>query len=120
MANVQKLFDSESPYLKAADHAGMNKTCTIKNAGIDTLNFPDQPPQDGAWIDIGASKPVWLSKTNGRTLIGAFGNTTEEWLQKKVLVTTKDYDINGKKTTGWLIIPLTDKPTPGFEDDIPF
>jgi hypothetical protein len=112
------MFDSESPYLKAADHAGMNRQCVIKNAGTDVLNIPGKPEQPGAWIDIGAKKPIWLSKTNGRTLIGAFGNSTEEWLQKKVLVTTKEYNMEGKNTTGWVIIPLLDEK--GFDDEIPF
>jgi len=119
MANVQRMFESESPYLKAADHEGINRQCIIKNAGTDTLNFDGKPPQEGAWIDVGAEKPIWLSKTNGRTLIGAFGNTTEEWLQKKVLLTTKDYTMEGgKKTAGWLVIPMLDDK--GFDDKIPF
>lgn len=120
MANVEKLFASDSPYLKAADHVGLNKQCVIKNAGTDTLSFPDKQPQDGAWIDVGAAKPIWLSKTNGRTLIAAYGGDTAGWLQKKVLVTTKDYTMEGgKKTTGWVIIPMLDD-AKGFDDSIPF
>jgi hypothetical protein len=119
MADVSTLFTSESPYLKAADHPGFNRQCTIKGSGTDTLNFPGKDPQPGAWINIGGSKPIWLSKTNGRALIGAFGKETSDWIGKKVLVTTKDYTLEGgKQTTGWLIIPMTQDD--GFDDEIPF
>jgi hypothetical protein len=114
------MFASESPYLKAADHETINRQCIIKNAGTDTLNFDGKPPQDGAWIDVGAEKPIWLSKTNGRTLVGAFGNKTEEWIGNKVLITTRPYNMEGKKTVGWVITPLLEQKSPGFDDDIHF
>jgi hypothetical protein len=118
--DVTKMYESEAPYLKAVDHEGMNRQCVIKDAGTDTLNFPGKAPQEGCWINVGAAKPIWLSKTNGRTLVGAYGGNTGDWLQKKVLVTTRPYDMEGKKTVGWVITPLLDRPAPGFNDDIPF
>lgn len=121
MANVGTMFDSDSPYLKASDNDGMNRQMVIKAAGLDTLNFPDQPPKEGIFIDVGASKPIWLSKTNGRMLCGAFGLETDEWVGKKILLTVKHYDIEGKKSIGWITTPMVETANGAdFDDDIPF
>ena len=120
MTDVSKMFESESPWAKAADHKGLNKTLVIEDTGTDTLSFDGQPDRDIVWVKLEkTSKPIVLSKTNGSVLVGAFGNHIEEWKQKKVLLTTKDYNFDGKQSTGWILTPILDDGK-DFDDDIPF
>jgi hypothetical protein len=118
MTDVSKMFESDSHWMKAADHDGMNKQLTIKDTGTDTISFDGQPDKDIVWIQLDkAPKPIILSLTNGRTLVGAFGGDIEGWKQKRVLLTTKEYDIEGKKSVGWITTPLLEEDP---DDDIPF
>ena len=110
---------SSSPYLKAADHAGLNKIVTVKSADVDEVTWPDGKTETVYVIDIGKEKPIKLSKTNMRTMVGIGGNNTDDWAGKKVVLATRDYDIDGKATTGWTVsaVPTSDD---GPDDDIPF
>lgn len=118
MTDVSKMFETESPWAKAADHEGLNKTLRIEEVGTDTLSFEGQPDKDIVWIKLEkTSKPIVLSKTNGAALVGAFGGTIEDWKQKKVLLTTKKYNFDGKVTIGWIVTPLVDE---DYDDEIPF
>ena len=119
MTDVTKFFESDSPYAKAADHKGLNKTLAIEDVGTDRRSFDGEPDRDIVWVKLEkTSKPIVLSKTNGSVLVGAFGGTIEEWKGKKVLLTTKDYQFDGKSSTGWITTPILDNGE--YEDDIPF
>ena len=121
MTDVTKMFETDSPWMKAADHAGLNKQLLIEDVGLDELNYPGEAPKQIVWVKLEkAPKPIVLSKTNGSVLVGAFGGKMEDWKQKKVLLTTRDYSIDGKNTTGWVITPLLADKSTGFDDDIPF
>jgi hypothetical protein len=109
-------LQSSSPHLKASEHAGYNKQCEIKTAGTDELNYPGEPTKHGYVIGIGAPKDIWLSKTNLKAIVAQFGNDTEKWVGKKILLTTKEYDIEGKQSVGWITTPMGDD----MSDDIPF
>ena len=118
MTDVTKLFETDSPWMKAAEHKGLNKTLKIEDVGTDRLSFEGQPDRDIVWIKLEkAPKPIVLSKTNGSVLVGAFGGEIEEWKGKKVLLTTKDYNFDGKQSTGWITTPILSE---DYEDDIPF
>ena len=107
---------SKAPHLKAADNEGFNKVVAIKGAAIDELAFPGEPVKKGIIIDIGAEKPIWLSRTNADVLIAQFKDTLEDWAGKKIMLQTKGYSIDGKNTVGWVTLPM---PEGDFDDDIP-
>ena len=111
-------FDSDSPYAKAADQRGFNKQSIIEDSGSDVMQN-DDGERKVIWITLSAlEKPIILSKTNGRTLREAFGGETKRWHGKRVLLTTKDYNFDGRASTGWITTPMLDEPE--FDDDIPF
>lgn len=118
MTDVSKMFESDSPYAKAADAAGINQMFTVEAAGLDTVTF-DGVTEEVCFVKLkGSEKPIKLSKTNGRGMVKAFGGNPDDWAGKKVHVSTKDYNINGKAVTGWVITAINDTDAP--EDDIPF
>lgn len=129
---VGNMFDSDSPYLKAAEHPDTNKILVIDSVGQDVLNYDGQPPKEVIWVQFDqAPKPIVLSKTNGRNLIAALGDETDSWKGRKCLVSTKKYTFdNGSTAVGWVISPMpeekpqvdagTDGGAAGPDDDIPW
>lgn len=117
-------FDSDSPYAKAADNHGFNKQAIIEDSGKDVMQN-DDGDRKVIWVALSClDKPLILSKTNGRGLNSAFGTNTNKWKGKRVLVTTKDYNIDGKATTGWITTPMVESAGDAqgdlFDDEIPF
>ena len=114
-------FDSDSPYAKAADDPGFNKQGIIDDTGKDVMSN-DDGDRKVIWIALSClDKPVVLSKTNGRALRDAFGAETKQWHGKRVLVTTKRYNIEGNQSVGWITTPMLEEQGElDFDDDIPF
>ena len=118
MPSVKGMFETESNWLKAAEHEGFNRKVKIEQVGSDVLT-DDNGEKTIIWVRFkGNEKGIILSKTNGRALIGAFGDLTEDWVGKDCQLTTKKYNFDGSSPTGWIVTPLID--TPDFEDDIPW
>jgi hypothetical protein len=117
MSLLTELYgSSKAPHLKASDNEGFNKVVTIKAAAIDELTFPGEPVKKGIIIDIGAEKPIWLSRTNADTLIAQFKDDLGNWVGRKIMLQTKGYNIDGKNTVGWITLPM---PEGEFNDEIP-
>ena len=113
-------FDSDSPYAKAADQRGFNKQSLIEDSGGDVMSN-DDGDRKVIWLAVSAlEKPIILSKTNGRTLRDAFGTDTKRWHGKRILLTTKDYNFDGRASTGWITTPMLDDDGDDFDDEIPF
>ena len=110
-------FQSDSPWMKAADTPDLNKRVTILEVGQDTLT-DDDGEKDVVFVHFkNAAKPIILSKTNGNALLAAFGEETDEWVGKECQLSTKAYNINGNNTVGFIVTPLVDADP---NDDINF
>ena len=121
--DISTMFASESPYAKAMDTPDINKVMKIEGVGIDTLTAADGSTEDKVWLKFTeAKKPIILSKTNGRALVTTFGPDTDKWTGREVLVTTKQYNFDGKTSRGFITMPMAEKAvTAGELDDaIPF
>ena len=119
MTDVSELFTTDSPWLKAVDYPDMNKQLTVEDAGTDVLT-DDKGEKTIVWVKLdNAPKPIILSKTNGRTMIGAYGGDTAQWIGKKVLLTVREYHMESGRTMGWILTPLL-KDSADPDDDIPF
>ena len=121
--DVSAMFESSSPYAKAADTPDINQVMTIETVGQDTLTSPDGGEEEKVFIKFKeASKPIILSKTNGRALVTTFGPDTETWKGREVLLTTKLYQFDGKSSRGFITMPMAAKAAgaPDLNDDIPF
>lgn len=114
-------FDSDSPYAKAADQRGFNKQAVIEDTGSDVMQN-DDGDRKVIWVALSClEKPIVLSKTNGRTLRDAFGSETKRWHDKRVLLTTKEYNFDGRASVGWITTPMLEEQTEmDFDDEIPF
>ncbi len=121
--DLSSMFESSSPYAKAADTPDINKIMTIESVGKDTLTSPDGGEQEKVFVKFKeASKPIILSLTNGRALVGTFGADDKDWVGREVLLTTKLYQFDGKSSRGFITMPMAAKAkeVPGLNDDIPF
>jgi hypothetical protein len=124
MTDISEMFTSSSPYSKAAEMEGCNIQGIIEHAGVDEVQFKDDKPEKVVFIKVRSmEKPLKLSKTNGRTLIGAFGNETTAWINQNVVVTTRPYQMESGRVVGFIVTPLlapvqTENPAP-FDDNIP-
>jgi hypothetical protein len=123
MTDISAMFNSDSPYAKAAEQEGCNIQGIIEHAGTDEVQFKDDKPETVVFIKVrGMEKPMKLSKTNGRTLIGAFGNETDSWKGQNVVVTTRPYQMESGRVVGFIVTPLlaqSENPAPVFDDKIP-
>ena len=124
MPDISEMFNSDSPYSRASEMEDCNIQGVIEAAGTDEVQFKDDKPETVVYIKVkGMDKPLKLSKTNGRTLIGAFGTKTEEWVGKNVVVTTRPYQMESGRVIGFIVTPLlAPSVAPGqtpFNDDVP-
>lgn len=113
----EALFKSDSPYEKAADHVDMNTILSIESVGEDEYEDDKGAVTKFVYIKFTkAEKPIKVSKGNLKILVGQLSPDTGAWIGRKVNLSTKEWDINGNKTVGWVMTPLGDEP----DDAIPF
>jgi hypothetical protein len=113
-------LQSSSPHMKASEYPDFNRQMKVVSAGTDELNYPGEPVKHGYIVQLeNAPKAIWLSKTNLKAIVKVFGNDTDTWAGKQILLTTKDYDIEGKKSVGWITTPIDESQNP-LSDEIPF
>lgn len=117
--DASKYAKSDSLYETAKDHRGCNKQAIIEATGEDTFMGRDGAnEQTKMYLGVSSfEKPVVLSPTNVQNIIDQFGVNSKKWEGKRVLITTKDYNIDGNQTVGFIVMPLLDVE---FDDDIPF
>jgi hypothetical protein len=123
MVDATSFTVSSSMFAKAADYPDMAEQCTITKAASDKY-------EDDEFLKVGLSAlpddlAVRLNKTNARGLV-VFGNDTDDWLNKPVFLTTREYTMgDGSTKRGWVITPIQAKAQPAPvnaapDDDIPF
>jgi hypothetical protein len=128
---VSETYPNTGLYLKAIDHVGQTINATIAAVDKDTFSRPDGTEQTRMVLFFTGQKlGLVLSPSNARTLAEAFGDNGDTWTGKGVIVTTKGYDIEGKKTHGFVLFPQaapkgwggssTTESKAEFNDSIPF
>jgi hypothetical protein len=104
MAKVSEIYSGR--FLAAADlQPGRRFTAVISSAEAQTVGQGrEQPqkivlsltsPQGRAW-----PKSIVLNKTNSMTLAAAFGDDTDEWAGKSVVVSSEPTTYAGKRVQG--------------------
>ncbi|MCH7804772.1 MAG: hypothetical protein IH937_11890 [Acidobacteria bacterium] len=93
---IDTLFPSK--YLKSSDieEAGGELFGTIKEVGTDTM--PDGANK--AVVAFEEIKPLILNVTNKNVIKGLYGDETDLWKGKKVLLYTAEVSFGSKTTTG--------------------
>ena len=108
---------SESKYLKASDLQGARPKVRI--LGVNLIEFEDRETGEKEIKPTisfeGKEKAMVCNKTNVAELINAFGDESEDWKGKEVMLSTKFYDGVGKE--GLVLTAMgSDEPS----DPIPF
>ena len=105
-----------SKYLKAEDLEGANVTVTIEEVNREEVG----PKKESKLVISFANtlKKMVLNKTNAATIAKLYGEETDEWLGKRIILYSKDTEFQGEMVLA-LRVSLQ-KPTgaqkPSFDD----
>ncbi len=113
-------FSKSSPYIKAVEFIGRTVTRVIKNVGEDTFERQGQEPQTKFVLFFTNDEAMVLNNTNRDTLIAAFTDIPGKWIGSKILLSTKQYDIEGKITHGFMLHMPPEEDGAPFDDEIRF
>jgi hypothetical protein len=75
-----------SKYIKAGDLAGKEHTLTIANVRIEDVGTSDSPEDKLVLYFAGRTKGCVLNKTNATAIAHRYGEETDEWVNKPVIV----------------------------------
>ena len=114
--DMSQYSSSENSDLKAKDFVG--KSLKVKIAEVTIRDYPatdDQPASSKPVLSFeGKEKVLVLNATNTKSLCTAYGDDSDEWLNREIGLTVADYTDKGFGH-GWVVTPL-DVPAPTFED----
>lgn len=90
-----------SKYLSASDLGGKNARVTIAEIQMEELQARDGKKESKMILYFrGKTKGMVLNKTNGKTLIAAFGDETDDWMNNEVILFTVMTDVGGEVKEG--------------------
>lgn len=107
--NINDAFPSK--WLKAADLKGGQPTVTVADVRYEDIGDDGNKPV--IYFD-GKEKGVVLNKTNATNIAQAYGEDTDAWRGKKVILFTTWVDFNGKSVEAIRI-----RPAPQFTSGLP-
>lgn len=128
-----------SKYLASTDLGGKNARVTISHVQMEELKARDGKTENKMIIYFrGKTKGMVCNKTNGKTLIAAFGDETDDWAGNEVILFTVMTDVGGETKEGLRLRTPQPKDNPkqftkptsgprqqemaeaGMDDEIPF
>lgn len=117
-----------SKYLKADDIQGQEPVVTIESLDMERMKDKTGKEEDKWMLSFeGKEKGLILNKTNGKTLVGLFGDDTKEWMGKRIKLLTQEVEAFGERSMA-IRISIQKPPQAGEakpdskleKDDIPF
>lgn len=114
-----------SSYLKAADTGGRELDATIADCRLEDLGDETKP----VLHFVGKDRGLVLNKTNATTLVDAYGDETDAWRGRRVVIYSSKTQFQGRMVDALRIrVPAESSPAPaappapsdGFNDDIPW
>lgn len=105
MASFKELY---KPALLSADKLKKGIiTGKIVNIGFEQVKGSDGDMKDRIIIELDDEKTrISLNKTNGNILADAYGDETDDWIGKKIKVTTAMTTFMGKPCPGLVLTPV--------------
>jgi hypothetical protein len=103
--DMSQYAGSEGKYLKAADIEG--KIIKVKIAAVSLVEFKNDggdPETKPALALAGKEKQVVCNPSSVKTLIAAYGRSSDAWVGKDIQLSTQHYASLGK--SGIVITPL--------------
>ncbi len=87
-----------SKYLKAADLDGQDRTVTISSCVKELIGQGvDQEPKPVVYFN-GGKKGLILNVTNARAIAEDYGDDTETWPGREIVLLVREVDFKGKLT----------------------
>jgi len=123
MGTREQYAYGQSQYLRAGDIAG--KTIRVAISGVDDIEFEKglKPVLSFA----GKEKRLVVNATNFDVLADAFGDNTELWVDKAILLVGEKVTVRGQRVDSIRVrVPeqpadqQKPAPDPGINDDCPF
>lgn len=101
MPNINDSFPSK--YLKASDLDGENLTVTISHVTIEEVG-KDRDVRPILYYE-GEEKGIVLNKTNATNIAKLYGNETDDWPGKRVMLGTTYVDFQGQSVEAIRVYP---------------
>ncbi len=87
-----------SKYLKAADLAGQDRTVTIRACVQEELGQGSEMEVKPVLYFDGGQKGLVLNKTNAQAIAEDYGDDTETWVGREIVLLVREVDFKGKLT----------------------
>lgn len=87
-----------SKYVAAADLQGQDVPATIQSCVIEDVGGPGESEDRPVLYFTGFTKGLVLNKTNATTIAAMYGDETDEWVGKAVVLFPTDTEFRGKMT----------------------
>ena len=115
--NIGEAFPSA--FLKAADLQG--KTVKVTISEFELIEFDNEGKKPVIKF-VGKDSGLVLNKTRANTLRGIFGDETDNWIGKELVLSTVKVPFQGKMTDSIAVAAVpTPEPTERTDDDdVPF
>jgi hypothetical protein len=104
--NINELFPSK--YLKGDDLGNNRVTVTISHLRIEEMG-PERDKNPVLYF-VGKQKGMVLGKTNGTTIAGLYGNETDDWRGKSIILYTEMSTNFGKTSRVIRVAPSIPQP----------
>lgn len=85
-----------SPFLKADDLQGKNVTVTIAGVEMQEIGQGAQKSVKPVISFVGKEKGLVCNKTNWNTIIKLWGDETDEWEGKKIILCPREVEYQGE------------------------
>ena len=105
-----------SRFLKATDLAGRSPIVTIQ--AVSRQDFDSGPKLVIGFAE--GSKLLSLNRTNGKTLVGLFGDETADWIGKRIRLVVASVDYKGSVVPAIRIAAADAPAAPARPVDDPF
>jgi hypothetical protein len=123
---INSVFPSK--YVKAADLEGKSTLWTISHIEMETMGFGEDKKTLPVLYFDEVDRGLVLNRTNANTIVDAYGDESDDWAGKPIVLVPTPVQYAGKVTEGIRVrLPkATDKPAAkGFgkealDDGIPF
>lgn len=94
--NANEMYPSK--YLKSSDIGEHTPIVTISNVVVEKLGTEDEVENKPVIYFDAKDKGLVCNKTNWSTLIGLFGEETDQWINKRIKIMTAEVAFKGKMT----------------------
>lgn len=100
-----------SQYLQSSDIAGRKVRCVIEHIATETVGQDEEQRQKPVMYFKNGSKGLVVNATNWDTLADAYGEESDNWIGKSVVLHVVPTKFKGKATTG-IRMKIPDKKAP--------